>query len=102
MSELKDNIIQMTHTNEYGDTTKVTVEGQSAVPFWNTDLKMKAIIGLIGSVDEKDVIDDPQQHEKVQKMLRELELTLLIMRNMHQEFYDKNSYEYSLFEEFKE
>lgn len=38
---------------ETGETVKVTIEGESQMPFWNDDLKVTAILSLLNSIDIK-------------------------------------------------
>ena len=37
---------------------KVTIEGDSTMPFWNQDLKVKAILALLDSIDVKHYHED--------------------------------------------
>lgn len=37
---------------------KVTIEGDSEMPFWNHDLKVKAILALLNSIDIKHYYED--------------------------------------------
>lgn len=45
------------------ETLKVTIEGESDMPFWNHDLKVKAIIALLGSIDIKHYHEDNKVNE---------------------------------------
>lgn len=51
------NGFTMKYTDEQGKTIKVTVEGKTELPFWQHDLKLRAAIGLLGTVDFKDFAD---------------------------------------------
>ena len=49
---------------ETGETTlKVTIEGESNMPFWNHDLKVKAILALLESIDIKHYYEENKQDE---------------------------------------
>ena len=37
---------------------KITIEGESNMPFWNHDLKVKAILALLDSIDVKQYHED--------------------------------------------
>lgn len=37
---------------------KITIEGDSTMPFWNHDLKVKAILALLDSIDIKHYHED--------------------------------------------
>lgn len=44
---------------ETGSTDlKITIEGDSTMPFWNHDLKVKAILALLDSIDVKHYHED--------------------------------------------
>lgn len=42
---------------------KVTIEGESNMPFWNHDLKVKAILALLESIDIKDYYENDKVDE---------------------------------------
>jgi len=48
---------------ETGETIKVTIEGDSTMPYYNNDLKVKAILTLLNSIDIKDYADSNIQDE---------------------------------------
>lgn len=43
--------------------TKGMIEGYSNMTFWNHDLKLKAVLALLDSVDSKDFFDSPNYNE---------------------------------------
>ncbi|MFM9533647.1 hypothetical protein [Lysinibacillus sp. IITD104] len=44
---------------ETGSTDlKISIEGDSKIPFWNHDLKVKAILALLDSIDVKHYHED--------------------------------------------
>lgn len=42
---------------------KITIEGESDMPFWNHDLKVKAILALLESIDVKHYYEDNKVDE---------------------------------------
>ncbi|WP_339212961.1 hypothetical protein [Solibacillus sp. FSL W8-0372] len=49
---------------ESGKTdVKVTIEGESNMPFWNHDLKVKAILALLEGIDIKHYYEDNRADE---------------------------------------
>ena len=42
---------------------EITLEGDSKMPFWNHDLKVKAILALLNSIDIKHYYEDNIQDE---------------------------------------
>ena len=40
-----------------GDEIKITIEGNTSMPFWNHALKFEAVIALLSTIDEKDFVD---------------------------------------------
>ena len=60
-TEKHSNGFVMEYTDELGKTIKVTVEGETEIPFWKHDLKLKAAIGLIESVDYKDFANENKE-----------------------------------------
>lgn len=58
----------------------VTVEGETEMPFWNHDLKIRAAIALLESVDYKDFAEDSKERE-FEKYLQELEETINAIRS---------------------
>lgn len=42
---------------------KITIEGDSKMPFWNHDLKVKAILALLNDIDIKHYYEDNLQDE---------------------------------------
>lgn len=53
---LSHEVITMSKGDIETGTTelKITIEGESNMPFWNHDLKVKAILALLNSIDIKD------------------------------------------------
>jgi hypothetical protein len=47
---------------------KVTVEGKTDMPFWNHDLKIKAAIALLETIDYKDYCNDGKENEFHQQL----------------------------------
>lgn len=45
---------------------EITIEGDSKMPFWNHDLKVKAILALLNSIDIKHYNEDNLQDEGYQ------------------------------------
>lgn len=45
------------------ETLKITIEGNSDMPFWNHDLKVKAILSLLESIDIKHYHEDNKFNE---------------------------------------
>lgn len=45
---------------------EITIEGESKMPFWNHDLKVKAILALLNSIDIKHYNEDNLQDEGYQ------------------------------------
>lgn len=58
-------VITMASGNiETGKTDlKITIEGESNMPFWNHDLKVKAILALLDSIDVKHYHEDNKVDE---------------------------------------
>lgn len=54
---------------------KVTVEGESNMPFWKHDLKLKAVIALLDSVDIKDFFEE-NKYEEFNTYMTEIQETL--------------------------
>ena len=42
---------------------KITIEGETDMPFWNHDLKVKAILALLNSIDIKHYYEDNKADE---------------------------------------
>ncbi|OHX51667.1 hypothetical protein [Planococcus faecalis] len=66
---------------ENGVAFKVTVEGESDMPFWKHDLKLDAVIALLNTVDVKDFFED-NKYEEFDKYMNEIQELL----NAHREF----------------
>lgn len=60
---------------EDGIALKVSVEGESNMPFWKHDLKLKAVIALLDSVDIKDFFED-NKYEEFNTYMTEIQETL--------------------------
>lgn len=45
---------------------KITIEGESNMPFWNHDLKVKAVLALLNSIDIKHYYEDNLQDQGYQ------------------------------------
>lgn len=60
---------------ENGIALKVTVEGESNMPFWKHDLKLKAVIALLDSVDIKDFFEE-NKYEEFNTYMTEIQETL--------------------------
>ena len=65
----------MEYTDEEGKTIKVTVEGETEIPFWKHDLKLRAAIGLLNTVDFKDFVN-VNKEELYFKLMEELRETI--------------------------
>lgn len=48
---------------ETDETLKLTIEGESNMPFWNHDLKVKAILALLNTIDIKHYHEDDKVDE---------------------------------------
>lgn len=66
---------------ENGIALKVTVEGESNMPFWKHDLKLDAVIALLNAVDVKDFFED-NKYEEFDKYMNEIQELL----DAHREF----------------
>lgn len=62
---------------ETDETLKITIEGESEMPFWNHDLKVKAIISLINSIDIKHYYEDNKVTEADESYRKIIESTKL-------------------------
>jgi len=61
---------------ETGETdVKVTIEGNSEMSYWNHDLKVKAIIALLNSIDIKHYYEDNIQDKGFQSANEIIETT---------------------------
>ncbi|QPA56293.1 hypothetical protein [Lysinibacillus sphaericus] len=61
---------------ETGETdVKVTIEGNSEMPFWNHDLKVKAILALLNSIDIKHYYEDNLQDKGFESAQEIIETT---------------------------
>lgn len=60
---------------ENGVVLKVTVEGETNMPFWKHDLKLKAVLALLDSVDIKDFFED-NKYEEFDTYMTEIQETL--------------------------
>lgn len=45
------------------ETLKITIEGDSNMPFWNHVLKVNAILSLLNSIDVKQYYEDKKVQE---------------------------------------
>lgn len=50
-------------TSEEGEEIKISIEGNSTMPFWNHDLKFEAAISLLETVNEKDFDEDDMMED---------------------------------------
>lgn len=48
--------------NSTSSEIEITVEGESQITFWNDDLKVKAILTLLGSIDYKNYHETSNEH----------------------------------------
>jgi len=62
---------------ETDETLKITIEGDSEMPFWNHDLKVKAAISLINSIDVKHYYEDNKVTEADESYRKIIESTKL-------------------------
>ncbi|MGG0664861.1 hypothetical protein ABE042_12190 [Viridibacillus arvi] len=63
MSEVTEFTIEQGSIQTGDRTVKVTVEGESNMPFWHHDLKVKAVLALLNSIDIKHYYEDGLQDE---------------------------------------
>lgn len=71
---IKKEIVSYTADDEQ---IKITIEGKSAMPFWNHDLKFEAAIALLEIIDEKDFAEDDnweEYHNYVEKVMEALHI----------------------------
>ncbi|MCT1390139.1 hypothetical protein ACPOM7_17535 [Peribacillus castrilensis] len=69
---LEKTCFDMTTMDEKGKIiTKVTVEGDTNMPSWNHDLKFKAVMSLLCSIDKKH-FDEYDMGEKYYEYILEL------------------------------
>ncbi|WP_252503257.1 hypothetical protein [Sporosarcina sp. Marseille-Q4943] len=54
---------------------KITIEGESEMPFWNHDLKVKAILMLLDSIDIKQYHEDNKSQEAYESYNEIIEAT---------------------------
>lgn len=52
--EFVTNVLEAYDSDSSNPSVKVTYEGYSEIPFWNDDLKVKAIIQLLSTIDYKN------------------------------------------------
>ena len=64
---------QLSGSTESGEHITVTIEGNSSMPFWNHDLKFVAAIALLGTVNEKDFVEDDKWEEYDEYVARVME-----------------------------
>jgi hypothetical protein len=64
----KFRIEQMSFDNNEDGNIKIQVEGYTKMPFWKHDLKLKAIIALLETVDMKDYAEDGNIEELEQEL----------------------------------
>lgn len=57
---------------ENGIGLKVTVEGESNMPFWKHDLKLDAVIALLENVDMKEFHED-NKYEEFNRYMNEIQ-----------------------------
>jgi len=48
---------------ETNEDIKISIEGLSDMPFWNHDLKLKAVKVLLSTVDIKDYFEENKEQE---------------------------------------
>ena len=64
---------QLSGSTESGENITVTIEGNSSMPFWNHDLKFEAPIALLGTVNEKDFVEDDKWEDYDEYVARVME-----------------------------
>jgi len=72
--DIKKEIVSYTADDEQ---IKITIEGKSAMAFWNHDLKFEAAIALLEIIDEKDFAEDDnweEYHNYVEKVMEALHI----------------------------
>lgn len=75
--------------------TKGMIEGYSNMPFWNHDLKLKAVLALLDSVDSKDFFDSPNYNELddyTKEIIKAIEFRFLWVVSISLWRYEINSY----------
>jgi len=61
---MKKTKIEFTTTEmETNEDIKISIEGLSDMPFWNHDLKLKAVKVLLSTVDIKDYFEENKEQE---------------------------------------
>ena len=45
------------------ENVKVEIEGYSNMPFWNHDLTLEVVLGLLNTVDYKDFFESPNYNQ---------------------------------------
>lgn len=68
-------------TNESGKGIRVTIEGETDMPFWKHDLKLKAIKALLETVDMKDFYNE-DKHEEFENHMNEIQEILDAVRGL--------------------
>lgn len=58
--------------DDNGKVIKVSVEGETDMPFWKHDLKLEAVIALLESVDMKDFHED-NKYEEFNRYMSEIQ-----------------------------
>ena len=64
---------QLSGYAESGEEISVMIEGNSSMPFWNHDLKFVAAIALLGTVNEKDFVEDDKWEDYDEYVARVME-----------------------------
>lgn len=79
MAELTKSTLES--YDENGRVLKVTLEGETDMPFWEHDLKLEAVKALLDTVDGKDFYEDGK-HEEFHKHLDEIQEILNALRGL--------------------
>jgi hypothetical protein len=69
------------HGEKPEDTIEGSIKGYSNMPFWNHDLKLKAVMALLGTVDYKDFYEN-NNPEDLEQYLNEIEEQIKHLRGL--------------------
>ncbi|HIE6658170.1 TPA: hypothetical protein ACXOQZ_005981 [Bacillus anthracis] len=61
------------------ENVKVEIEGYSNMPFWNHDLTLEVVLGLLNTVDCKDFFESPnynQLNDYTKQIIESIEYSL--------------------------
>ncbi|HFJ9332349.1 TPA: hypothetical protein ACGW5B_005843 [Bacillus paranthracis] len=61
------------------ENVKVEIEGYSNMPFWNHDLTLEVVLGLLNTVDYKDFFESPnynQLNDYTKQIIESIEYSL--------------------------